>query len=93
MAAEKAWGIGMKRACVSWQGGGGAEGEVPAWRLKARRKLVKKRSTSTWNHSALLSAPYLTSRSLGLIWFDVYLMAWMVWYQVVGVPDGGKIYL
>jgi hypothetical protein len=36
MAAEKAWGIGMKRACVSRQGVGGAEGEVPAWRLKAR---------------------------------------------------------
>jgi hypothetical protein len=36
MAAEKAWGIGMKRACVSRQGGGGAEGEVLAWRLKAQ---------------------------------------------------------
>jgi hypothetical protein len=48
MVAEKAWGIGMKRACESRQGGGGAEGEVLAWWLKARRKLVKKRPASTW---------------------------------------------
>jgi hypothetical protein len=55
MVAEKAWGIGMKRACVSRQGGGGAEGEILAWRLKARRKLVKERpaSTCTWSHHAL----------------------------------------
>ena len=64
VAAEKAWGIGMKRACVSRQGGGGAEGEVLVWRLKARRKLVKKRPASTWSHSALPRARYLTSRSL-----------------------------
>jgi hypothetical protein len=64
MAAKKAWGIGMKRACVSRRGGGGAEGEVLAWRLKARRKLVKKRPASTWSHRALLRARYLTSRSL-----------------------------
>jgi hypothetical protein len=64
MAAEKAWGIAMKRACVSRQGSGGAEGEVLAWRLKARRKLVKKRPASTWSRSALPRARYLTSRSL-----------------------------
>jgi hypothetical protein len=55
----------MKRACVSRQGGGGAEGEVLARRLKARQKLVKKRPASTWSHSALPRARYLTSRSLG----------------------------
>jgi hypothetical protein len=65
MAAEKAWGIGMKRACVSRQGGGGADREVLAWRLKARQKLVKKRPASTWSHRTLLRAHYLTSRSLG----------------------------
>jgi hypothetical protein len=36
MAAEKAWGIGVKRACVSRRSHQGAEGEVPAWRLKAQ---------------------------------------------------------
>jgi hypothetical protein len=60
MAAEKAWGIVMKRACVSRHGGGEAEGEVVAWRLEARRKLVKERSTSKWSHSALPRARYLT---------------------------------
>jgi hypothetical protein len=46
--------IGMKRACVSRRGGGGAEGEVLAWRPKARQKLVNERTASTWSHCTLL---------------------------------------
>jgi hypothetical protein len=56
MAAEKAWGIGMKRAsCVSRRSHQGAEGKVLPWRLNTWWTLVKERSTSTWSHSAFQS--------------------------------------